>query len=90
MAFLKTRTVQEALVDRFGLMDRYEAKYKDSARNTLAGNVLISSGKDGLITIDASDKEPAFAAQLANGHVEELGRLLNRLAVTEAQQRGCF
>ncbi len=90
VAFLKSRTVQDALVDRFELADRYDSKYRESARKALDGNVLIAGGKDGLITIDASDKDPAFAAQLANAYVEELSRLLNRLAVTEAQQRRLF
>ncbi len=90
VAFLKSRSVQDALVDRFKLLDRYEVKYREDARKTLDGNAQIASGKDGLITIDASDKEPAFAAQLANAYVEELGKLLSRLAVTEAQQRRVF
>jgi capsule polysaccharide export protein KpsE/RkpR len=90
VAFLKSRSVQDSLVDRFKLLDRYETKYREDARNVLGSNVQITSGKDGLITIDASDKDPAIAAQLANAHVEELGKLLNRLAVTEAQQRRLF
>ena len=90
VAFLKSRSVQDALVDRFKLLDRYETKFHEDARNAVGGRVQIASGKDGLITIDASDKDPAFAAQLANAHVEELGKLLNRLAVTEAQQRRFF
>ncbi|MCF8210150.1 MAG: lipopolysaccharide biosynthesis protein [Rhodoferax sp.] len=90
VAFTKSRSVQDAIIERFQLMERYEAKFKDDARKTLEANIAISSGKDGLITIDASDKDPAFSAQLANAHVEELGKLLNRLAVTEAQQRRMF
>ena len=90
VAFLKSRSVQDALIDRFKLLDRYEAKFREDARKTLDGNLQIASGKDGLITIDASDKDPAFAAQLANANVEELGKLLNRIAVTEAQQRRIF
>ena len=90
VAFLKSRSVQDALVERFQLMDRYEAKFKEDARKALDANLQIASGKDGLISIDVSDKDPAFAAQLANAHVEELTRLLNRLAVTEAQQRRMF
>ena len=90
VAFLKSRSVQDALVERFKLMERYETKFREDARNAVGGNVQIASGKDGLITIDASDKDPAVAAQLANAHVEELGKLLNRLAVTEAQQRRLF
>ena len=90
VAFLKSRTIQDALIDRFKLTERYETNYREDARKVLGANALIASGKDGLITIDASDKEPEFAAQLANAHVEELGLLLNRLAVTEAQQRRVF
>ena len=90
VAFLKSRSVQDALVDRFKLLERYETKFREDARNGLSGSIQIASGKDGLITIDASDKDPAFAAQVANAHVEELGKLLNRLAVTEAQQRRLF
>ena len=90
VAFLKSRSMQDALVDRFKLMDRYETKFREDARHALAGSVQIANGKDGLIAIDASDKDPAFAAELANAHVEELGKLLNRLAVTEAQQRRLF
>ena len=90
VAFLKSRSVQDALVDRFKLMERYETKFREDARSSVGGSVQIASGKDGLITIDASDKDPVFAAQLANAHVEELGKLLNRLAITEAQQRRLF
>jgi tyrosine-protein kinase Etk/Wzc len=90
VAFLKSRSVQDALIERFKLTERYEAKFKEDARKSVTENVQIASGKDGLITIDASDKNPAFAAELANAHIEELGKLMNRLAITEAQQRRVF
>jgi len=90
VAFLKSRSVKDALIDRFQLTERYEQKFRQSTRATLDAVARASSGKDGLITIEVDDKDPAFAAQLANAHVEELGKLLNRLAVTEAQQRRVF
>ena len=90
VAFLKSRSVQDALIDRFGLMARYDDKFKEDTRKNLDNNARISSGKDGLITIEVDDHEPQFAANLANAYVEELGKLLNRLAVTEAQQRRVF
>lgn len=90
VAFLKSRSVQDALIDRFKLMARYESKLKTDARKTLEDFSKIASGKDGLITIDVDDKDPAFAAELANAYVEELGHLLSRLAITEAQQRRVF
>ena len=90
VAFVKSRSVQDALIDRFGLTERYEQKFRQSTRKTLEAVARASNGKDGLITIEVDDKDPSFAAQLANAHVEELGKLLNRLAVTEAQQRRMF
>ena len=90
VAFLKSRSVEDALIERFKLTERYEKKFKDDTRKELDQLARASSGKDGLITIEVDDKDPVFAAELANAHVEELGQLLKRLAVTEAQQRRVF
>ncbi|HRK39012.1 MAG TPA: Wzz/FepE/Etk N-terminal domain-containing protein [Burkholderiaceae bacterium] len=90
VAFLKSRAVQDPLIEQFNLVQRYESKLKEDARKALATNARISSGKDGLISIEVDDSDPAVAADLANAHVTQLGTLLNRLAVTEAQQRRVF
>jgi uncharacterized protein involved in exopolysaccharide biosynthesis len=90
LAYMKSNAVKDALIDRFKLMDRYEAKLRTDARMALDGAVRIASGKDGLISVEFDDKDPQFAADLANAHVEELQKLLGRLAVTEAQQRRLF
>jgi tyrosine-protein kinase Etk/Wzc len=90
VAFMKSVSVQDALIERFKLVEKYEAKLKTDARMSLTGNVRIASGKDGLISVEVDDKDPKFAADLANAHVEELRNLLGRLAVTEAQQRRMF
>jgi uncharacterized protein involved in exopolysaccharide biosynthesis len=90
VAFLKSRSVEDALIDRFDLMKRYDEKYRQYATKELEQRARVKSGKDGLITVDADDEDPQFAATLANAHVEELGKLLSRLAVTEAQQRRLF
>lgn len=90
VAFVKSRSVQDALVKRFDLQSRYGAELHEDALRALQGVARISAGKDGLIKVEVDDKEPAFAAQLANAHVDELRKLLERLAVTEAQQRRVF
>ena len=90
VALVKSRTVQDALIDRFKLGERYDETFKQDSRKQLEKNTVVVGGKDGLITIDLDDKDPAVAAQIANAYVEELGKLLNRLAVTEAQQRRVF
>jgi tyrosine-protein kinase Etk/Wzc len=90
IAFLKSVSVQDALIERFKLVEKYEAKLKTDARMSLAGSVRLASGKDGLISVEVDDKDPKFAADLANAHVDELRNLLARLAVTEPQQRRMF
>jgi tyrosine-protein kinase Etk/Wzc len=90
ISFMKSVTIQDALIDRFKLQERYEAKTKSDARLALTGSVKAASGKDGLISVEVDDKDPKFAAELANAHVEELGKLLSKLATTEAQQRRLF
>ncbi len=90
LAYMKSVTVQDSLIERFKLLERYDAKTKTDARAVLTGNVRASSGKEGLISVEVDDKDPQFSADLANAHVEELGKLLDKLAITEAQHRRLF
>ena len=90
VSLLKSEAVEIALVDRFNLMERYKVEFKVDARLALENASKINSGKDGLITVDFSDKDPVFAASVANAYVEELRKLLDRLALSEAQQRRAF
>jgi tyrosine-protein kinase Etk/Wzc len=90
LAYMKSVTVQDTLIDRFKLQERYEAETKTDARLALTRSVRATSGKDGLISVEVDDTDPKFAAELANAHVEELGKLLGKLATTEAQQRRLF
>ena len=90
MAFMKSVSVQDALIDRFQLVERYKAKLREDARKGLTARARIASGKDGIISVEVDDHDPKVAADMANAHVDELRKLLARLAVTEAQQRRVF
>ena len=91
VALAKSYSIADALIDQFGLTERYETKLKDDTRKVLAARSSVTVGpKDGLITIEVEDADPKFAADLANTYVHELRQLLNRLALTEAQQRRVF
>ncbi len=90
LAFLKSDTLVDAMIERFDLMKRYEAKMRMDARTALVTNTRASSGKDGVIRIEVDDEDPKFAADMANAYIEELTKLMGRLAVTEAQQRRVF
>jgi uncharacterized protein involved in exopolysaccharide biosynthesis len=87
----KTRRLQDDLIKRFNLMDRYKAKSLGGARAALTSRVsLLSDKKSGLLTITVDDADAAFAAKLANAHADALAVILGELALTEAQQRHHF
>ena len=91
VALLNSRTVEDAVVNRFHIMDQYHLKRMSEARVRLEHLVKIqTSTKDPLIRIDATDPDPQRAADLANGYVEEFKKLTSTLAVTEAAQRRAF
>ena len=91
VGLLESRTVADRLIARLKLRERYSSKTMDQARRDLAGNTVIATGKkDGFITITTSDPDPAFAAQMANVYVEELTRLTQTMALSEASQRRLF
>ena len=90
VGMLKSRTVADALIVRFKLEDLYKAKTMEPVRGALAGNTVITAGKDGFITIEYSDKDPKWAAAIANAYVDELDNLTKTLAVTEAAKRRLF
>lgn len=90
MALLRSETVANNLISRFGLMRIFRVSYLADARARLWKLSSISSGKDGVITVAVQDRDPNRAAALANGYVEELRALNHRLALTEAGQRRLF
>jgi len=90
VALLTSRTVVDRLVERFELKQLYGSEFQEDARKVLADRSSISAGRDGLITVEVDDREPARAAALANAYVEALGKLMRGLAMTEAAQRRVF
>lgn len=91
VALLKSDSIQRALATRFDLYKRYEVDSYATLRKEAEQYVRVSSDKkSGVIMVEVDDKEPKFAAELANGYANEITKLLGRLAVSEAQQRRVF
>ena len=90
IGMLRSRTIADKLVDKFALKKVFEADFQEEARKTLEGNTFISSGKDGIITIEVQSKEPKLSAAIANAYVDELIKLTQGLALTEAAKRRIF
>jgi tyrosine-protein kinase Etk/Wzc len=91
VALLKSQTVEDAMIDRFHLMDLYHEKIRSAARKDLEKAVSIENGaKDGLIRLSVTDRDPKRAADMANGYVDAFKKFSATLAVTEASQRRVF
>jgi tyrosine-protein kinase Etk/Wzc len=87
VGILKSRTIADNIIRQFQLQEIYGTPTMVETRKVLSDHTNISSGKDGLITIEFDDREPARAASVANAYIEELDKLTQSLAVTEAGQR---
>jgi tyrosine-protein kinase Etk/Wzc len=91
VSLLTSRTVEDAMIQRFGLMAEYHEKRISDARKEFENRTTAVAGtKDGLIRISVEDRDPKRAAELANGYVEEFRKLSASLAITEAARRRLF
>ncbi len=91
VSMLASRTVEDAMIQRFGLMEEYHEKRMSDARKEFESRTTAVAGtKDGLIRISVEDRDPKRAAELANGYVEEFRKLSASLAITEAARRRLF
>jgi len=91
VSLFRSRTVEDSVIQRFGLMARYGSKRPSNTRTAFeAHSKVLLGAKDGLITISVRDRDPEKAAEIANGYIEEFRKLSANLAITEASQRRAF
>jgi uncharacterized protein involved in exopolysaccharide biosynthesis len=91
VAMFKSRTVEDAMVQHYNLMQEYHAKFLSDACKVFETHAKVDGNdKDGLLHISVDDADPKRAAELANGYVDQFRLLSQDLAVTEASQRRLF
>src|SRR5579863_8836492 len=90
IGMLKSDTVQNSQIERFELMKVYHERRISDTRSDLDAATKFVSTKEGLIAISVEDKNPGRAAAMANNYVDELRKLTQRIAITEAGQRRLF
>jgi uncharacterized protein involved in exopolysaccharide biosynthesis len=91
VAMLQSRTVEDAMVKKYGLMQEYHAHLLSDARKDFENHTAVDgSSKDGLIHLSVEDHNANRAAALANGYVDQFRDLSQHLAITEASQRRLF
>jgi capsule polysaccharide export protein KpsE/RkpR len=91
VGILRSRTVQDRLVDRFNLREVYGIRYEQDARIRLSENTGVSEDrKSGIITITVTDKDPKRAAAIARSYVDELNQLSAELSTSSAHRERVF
>jgi uncharacterized protein involved in exopolysaccharide biosynthesis len=68
----------------------YHAKDMTAARKGLADNTVVTSEKNGFLSVSVTDKDKKRVAEMANAYTDQLRILTQTLAVTEASQRRLF
>ena len=91
VGMLRSQTVEDAMIQHFGLMQEYRKKNLYDAREAFEKHATVDgSQKDGFIHISVEDRDPVRAAAIANGYVDQFRALTQDLAITEAQRRRLF
>ncbi len=90
VGILNSRTIADALINKFSLKQVYGVPDFDRARKHLSRNTTIKAGRDTLIHIEVEDGSPQRAAALANAYVDELFLQNAHVALSEASQRRLF
>ncbi|WP_263377121.1 GumC family protein [Granulicella aggregans] len=91
VSLFRSRTVEDAVIERFRLVDRYKTKRMSDARAQFESRSSVTLGaKDGLIDIQVTDYDPKMSAEIADGYVDEFRNFSANLAITEASQRRLF
>lgn len=90
VAMLQSGNIQEKLVKRFKLQKVYDMEKLGDAMRELAGNSAISAGADGVIVIAVDAPTAKLAADLANAYVDELDKLMQVYALSDASQQRVF
>jgi uncharacterized protein involved in exopolysaccharide biosynthesis len=88
---LKSRSVQDRLINRFDLRARYrKATYFEARKKLTSFTEIEEDKKSGVITLTVTDYEPKMAAQIANAYIEELNRLAVDLNTSSAHRERQF
>jgi uncharacterized protein involved in exopolysaccharide biosynthesis len=90
IGLLSSRPIEDAIIQKFGMMDVYRVHDMTAARQRLAQNTSFTSEKSSLIAISFTDSDKKRAAEIANAYTAELGALTKDLALSEATRRRAF
>jgi len=90
VSVLKSRTMAQLVLERFGLQARYRERYQEDALKALQRNTAVSVTREGVIALKVEDTDPQVAAAMANFYVERLDHLVGQYGLGEASRQRIF
>ena len=86
VGILKSRQMQDDIIDNFNLMELYKTDLRESARQTVSSNTGVNISREQMISVSFIDRSPERAAEIANFYVKNLDALNRNLNITTAGQ----
>lgn len=91
VAILHSRTVEDAVIQRFDLRKLYGLRTWEATRKELESRTVIwEDRKSGIIEAHIRDRSPERAQALTRAYVEELDRAVNKLSTSAARREREF
>ena len=94
---LKSRSVQDRIIDRFELRRhywklgrRYPQDYYNARKKLKSFTDIEEDKKSGVITVAVTDYDPVTAARIANAYIEEMNKLAAELNTSDAHREKVF
>jgi len=88
---LRSRTVEDRIINRFDLNRVYGVGLEESARRDLENNTSVSEDrKSGIISIAVTDRDPKRAAAIAGAYVDQLNTMITQLSTSSAHRERVF
>lgn len=83
-AMLETDALRDPIIEKFKLHEVYDEEYREDVYKAMGKKILVSTVKEGIISINVDDKEPKRAAEIANEMVTELKKLTTSMSMIVA------
>lgn len=91
VGMLRSRTIEDRLVQQFDLKKVYGLRLLEDARDELSQETSIQEDrKSGIITITVAGRNPQRAAAIANAYVSELNSMVSQLSTSSAHREHVF
>lgn len=88
---LRSRTVEDRIIDQFDLKKVYGTSLELNARRTLEERTALSEDrKSGIITVTVTDHDANRAAAIARAYVDNLDTLVAKLSTSSARRERIF